>query len=377
MGVVSGISSPPVHSSLLQNRRSWLVALGCVSLACQTEEKSASKGRGPSLVQTALLAEMPFVADYSLFGEVRAASDAQLSVAESGRVRSVHVREGAVVKKGQLLVELDDSLARVQLNEAVASRKETKARTEQAQKEVESFDKMREEQVVSALEASRKRSEAETLGAATEGQAARVAQGAERLRRHKIVAPFDGVVAERAVDPGDWLNAGEVALRLLTDERVEVQVQVPARVLDGLNRLRGTLLRSEGKQVAAQLESSVNALDRNTRTALVRLMPQEEVSWLRVGASVHAVFQIERGDGLNLPRNALVYGVASAKVFRVVEGKAQAVPVKILANSGEQVLVESGDLKVGDRLVIRGNERLRPGQSVAEDGALVPGMAKE
>lgn len=375
--MVSGISSPPVHSILLQNRRSWLVALGCVSLACQTEEKSASKGRGPSLVQTALLAENPFVADYSLFGEVRAASDAQLSVAESGRVRSVHVREGAVVKKGQLLVELDDSLARVQLNEAVASRKETKARTEQAQKEVESFDKMREEQVVSALEASRKRSEAETLGAATEGQAARVAQGAERLRRHKIVAPFDGVVAERAVDPGDWLNAGQVALRLLTDERVEVQVQVPARVLDGLKRLKGTLLRSEGKQVAAQLESSVNALDRNTRTALVRLMPQEEVSWLRVGASVHAVFQIERSDGLNLPRNALVYGVASAKVFRVVEGKAQAVPVKILANSGEQVLVESGELKVGDRLVIRGNERLRPGQSVAEEGALVPGMAKE
>lgn len=367
----------PLHFFPSLNRRAWLAAMSSLTLACEADEKASPKTSGPSLVQTAPITALPFVEEFSLFGEVRAASDAQLSVAESGRVRTVHVREGAVVKKGQLLVELDDSLARVQLSEAVASRKETTARHEQAEKEVESFTKMREEQVVSALEAERKRSEAETLGAATEGQAARVAQGAERLRRHKIIAPFDGVVAERAVDPGDWLNAGEIALRLLTDERVEVQVQVPARVLDSLNGLKGTELRSSGDTVKAQLESSVNALDRSTRTALVRLLPEVEAPWLRVGASVQAVFQIAREGGVNLPRNALVYGVASAKVFRVVEGQAEAVPVKILATSAEQVLVESDELKVGDRLVIRGNERLRPGQPVAEEGALVPGSERK
>lgn len=351
------------------------MTLGLGLFACQneaTKEGPTKRESPPSPVSAVEIDDEPFLQKRSFFGQVRAVNDANLGAAESGRVRSVRVVEGDSVKKGQLLVELDDQLARVQLDEAKASRKQTDARSEQAKFEVERYGKLREERVVSELEASRKESEAQTLEAVAQGDAARVARETERLRRHRVTAPFDGTVTERMVDPGDWLNAGEVALQLVTSSHVEVDVQVPASMLDALGNLQEVTVVYGKRRVPAHVASSVDALDPATRTALLRVTPQEDAPDLRVGAGVYVEFVVVPDEGLNIPRDAIVYGVAKPRVFIVDGGKARSINVEILETSDARALVKSEELKVGQRLIIRGNERLRPGQAVDEERALVP-----
>jgi RND family efflux transporter MFP subunit len=267
-------------------------------------------------------------------------------------------------------------MARAQLEEALALTKQTSAQKEQAELEVDRFSKMRDQEVVSELEAARKQSEAQTLDAEAEGDRAKVAQGTEPVRRHRIVAPFDGTVVARNVDPGDWLNAGEVALQLLTAQHVEVEVRVPGRMLDRLPDVAQVVIEDDARRSSAQIASAVQALDPRTRTALLRLTPTEEAPWLRVGASVTAHFSVERTDGTTIPRDALVYGIAGTRVYVDQNGKALPIDVELLATSSTDVLVKSGALKLGMRLVTKGNERLRPGQDITEQDALVP-AAKE
>jgi RND family efflux transporter MFP subunit len=345
-----------------------LGALGCE----KKEDSSSEKPPAKAAVVLWKLEPTPFVETRSFFGEVRATSDARLSAAEAGRVTRVHVVEGAAVKQGQVLVELDDQLARVQLNQALANRQQTQARSDQAKVEVEMFTLMRQEQIVSELETMQKKSEAASLSAAFEGESARVARETEFLRRHRIVAPFAGTVAQRSVDPGDWLNAGEMAIQLLTSGHAEINVRVPAKVLAALPELKSVMIRDGDRHVPARVDSSVRALDPATRTALLRIIPTEEAPWLIVGDGVYIDLALERKSGFNVPRDAIVYGVAAPRVYRVLEGKATPIDVSVKATVGDRALVESSELQFGDQLVIRGNERLRPGQLVTEEGALVP-----
>lgn len=344
--------------------------VGCETKA--TKEVPQKQGQPPSPVSAETIEAQPFVENRSFFGQVRAVSDANLGAAESGRVTAVRVDAGDTVKKGQILVELDDQLARVQLNEAKANRDQTDSRTEQAKFEVDRYEKLREELVVSELEASRKISEAQTLKAVAEGDAARVARESEMLRRHRITAPFDGTVTERRVDAGDWLNAGQVALQLVTSGHVEVEVRAPAFMLDALESLEKVTIVYGKSRVAARVASSVDALDPVTRTALLRVTPEGEAPGLRVGAGVDVEFDVVARDGINLPRDAIVYGVAQPRVFLLVGEKAESINVEILATSGDRALVRGEGLKVGQRVIVRGNERLRPGQAVTEKGALIP-----
>ena len=72
---------------------------------------------------------------------------------------------------------------------------------------------------------------------------------------------------------------------------------------------------------------------------------------------------IERSEdgALVVPRDALVYGIASLKVVKSVDGKAEPVPVEVVARGRDEVLVRADGLAAGDLVLTRGNERVFPG----------------
>jgi RND family efflux transporter MFP subunit len=273
------------------------------------------------------------------------------------------------------LLELDDSLARAELGEAVANRRRFEVEHEHAETEAERFKKLEQEQVASGIEAKREQNQAASLDAARKGAVANVSARAQRVERHRIVAPFDGVISRRHVDPGAWLAPGEPALHLVTDERVEVLVRVPESVLDQLDSITSASLVDGKRRTAAAITNSVKALDRSTRTGLLRIAPVDSPPWLRAGASVEVVFELKREGGLVVPRDALVYGVAHTSIVRVKAGKAEPIHVEVLEKAGDAVMVKSDKLKGGDVVVVRGNERLRPGQPLTVGSALAPAGA--
>ena len=123
-------------------------------------------------------------------------------------------------------------------------------------------------------------------------------------------------------------------------------------------------LSRQGETTPATVRGIVRALDAESRTVRLRLVPDEPTSWLLPGAAVDVLLTIERSEegALVVPRDALVYGIASLKVVKSVDGKAEPVPVEVVARGRDEVLVRAEGLAAGDLVLTRGNERVFPGQ---------------
>ncbi len=300
-------------------------------------------------------------------GEVFAEGRAEVRAELPGRVRSVRVVEGQRVRRGDTLVSLDDRVARAELARAQAAEHELALQQAQASLEAERYRELADGQLVSNLEATRESDEAARLDAANKSAQAATHLQQERLRQLQIFAPFDGTVAARAVDPGDWLGSGQLALELVTDAAVFVLVRVPEPLLNERRSIATITLQGNGHSVPSELSGVVDALDRQTRTALLRVIPSERHDWLRAGATVDVVFALMRGGGMVVHRDALVRGVAGIRVVRVKDGKAEPVQVEVLAHNKSHALIK-GELSLGDEVVTKGNERLRPGQLLSTTG---------
>src|SRR5690606_11873637 len=109
----------------------------------------------------------------------------------------------------------------------------------------------------------------------------------------------------------------------------------------------------------------VRSGDPTTRTMQLRLAPAEVPDFLIPGSIVDVAFRLERGgEGVIVPRDALVAGAVSSRVVVIHDGKATAVPVKVLDRGVQEVRVSAEGLAPGQIVAVRGNDRLISGQEV-------------
>jgi RND family efflux transporter MFP subunit len=338
-----------------------LVALvGCEG---EAPAKSGPNGPPPARVWVDTVATGSIQAEWSFLGDVTALQQARLAAGASGEVRRVLVRVGDRVKQGDLLVEIDPSLAAARVRAAEASRTAGDAELERAKRDAERLNAAGPD-IAAGAEIEQAESEKKRAVAERKRREAAAAEARAELGRHRVRAPFDGVVAMRAVDPGDWVDPGIQVVELVDDRGVEVLASVPPEVSRYLRVGDKAALRYRGDEVPATIEGIVPALDTESRTVRLRLTPDETSVWLLPGAAVEVILTVERTepDSLVVPRDALVYGIAKTQVVKSVDGKAAPVPVEVLARGREQVLVRSDELGAGDSVVTRGNERVFPGQ---------------
>ncbi len=329
-------------------------------IACLTSDPTAgADGPPPVSVEAAEAREGSLSDTWTVMGELRALERAELAAGASGAVQRVSAREGDRVESGAVLVEVDPSLASAELASAKAEARRVGAELEQAKTTLQRLSRVATG-VLAATELDEAKTRVGALEAQEEGAAATVRLASARLGRHRVVAPFPGVVSRRYVDPGDWVDPGRAVLDLVRTDAVEVRIDAP---LDLARRV------SVGDAVQIGAESGtvvgvVPALDLVSRTGVIRVKPDGPLPGLVPGSAVSVAFDVQMSGGVVVPRDAVVPGPTDSRVFRVVDGKAQAVTVVALATTADEVLVQSDLLSPGDLLVIRGNERLRPDQAV-------------
>ncbi len=333
----------------------------------ETETEAPKKASGPPVakVEVAKIEATSLLEVRRFLGEVRNAESAVLAPGGAGSVTRVDVLEGDEVKRGQVLVQLDDSIQRARLREAQAATDRATVELDQAQRDVDRFGKLSEKGYHPPAETEQISSRKDALEVAALGQQASVQRLREEIAQMRVVAPFDGVVARRHASRGQWLQVGEPAIELSSNGILEVFVRVPAEVLDALSTEHPAQIVRGEHRTDAEVAGIVGSLDRRTRTALLRIVPVEPTNWLRQGDAVDAFLSLQRDNvGVVVPSDAVVQGVAGTRVFRVKDGKAEPHDVRVVVRSGDQVLIEATELKLADDVVVRGNERLRPGQDV-------------
>lgn len=360
-----------------------LASLLVSGLACTVPEPEAgpaaeAEGPPPARVQVATARGGGLDDRWVFLGEVQALRRAELAAGADGEVLEVAVRVGDRVEPGEPLLRIDGSLARARLAAARASRTETTQELEQARRDRERAESLGA-QIIPEAEIERDVTRATTLETRKVRLRASEREAKVQLGRHHVHAPFAGVIASRRVDPGDWVRPGDPVLDLVDDQTVEIIVEGSAELVERLQTGAEATVRRGDHELVAEVRGLVRALDPITRTAKVRLVPREPATWLLPGASVDVAFRIRRDEpGVVVPRDALVHGAVGVRVVVVRDGKAQPVPVEVIATADVEALVRGEGLGEQDVVVVRGNERLRPEQAVSiVDPEPAPAEAKQ
>ena len=184
-------------------------------------------------------------------------------------------------------------------------------------------------------------------------------------------APYGGVVTRRRAEVGAWLEVGNEVVSLVNDGAVELEADVPQEHLGGLAPgVRVAFHLDEGTAYRAEVRAVGVVENPNTRTRPVRFTPRfvGPAPVLAAGQSVALAIPVGAPrEVLSVAKDAVIREGGRAMVFTVVDGRAQPRPVTLGEAVGDRVAVLSG-LAAGDLAVVRGNERLIPGQPVRFDG---------
>jgi RND family efflux transporter MFP subunit len=334
---------------------------------CAEPDAAGARSTPAALVEVAPVRRGTLAQTWSLTGEVRSEARSQLAVGAEGAVRDVTVHVGDRITRGQRLLSVDPRLVQAQLAVARAEATRSRVLADQAATELKRFEQLRAG-LVPEVELDRARATLAERRAQAEAARAAVVEAEARLARHSVVSPFDGVVLDRRVDPGTWVATGDVVLEVASTEGVDVFVDAPQALLDHV----GVGTRARSRDGWLEVVGLVPVLDPVRRTARVRLLPADESTQLQAGGALTLAFDVEvkDPDAWLVPRDALAVSPDEVRIVLVEQGQAQVRTVKVVARGEQEALVRCDALDRDSRVVVRGNERLRPGQPlrVASEG---------
>ncbi len=387
-----------------------LSLLALASLACKSDypasarQNPAGAQTEPRQVKTARVAEMAMERSVNVTGTLAAYDQATLSSKVPGRVRSITVDLGSVVRRGQLIAQLEaqDYQLRVQQAEAAlaAARarlglspdgtddrvdaevtgivRQARATLNEAQTNLTRAARLVAEGVIA-------RAEYETADAAHKVALARYQDAVEEVRNRQallaqsrselalarqqlagvsIYASFDGVVQEKRTSVGEFLAAGAPVITIVRVNPLRLRAEVPEREAQSIHI---------GQQARVTVEGGAN----NYMGRIMRLSPtiseqnrvlvvEAEISndgTLRPGAFVTAeIVTDDSGMAVTVPTSAIVTFAGIEKVILVQNGKALEKPVTTGRRAADWIEIISG-VQLGDTIIVEpGN--IQSGQAV-------------
>ena len=312
------------------------------------------------MVEATKVRQMTMRDDAEAVGSLRSRRSVVLRPEISGRITQLNFSDGQRVRKGQLLVQLDDQLPRAQVQQSRAELSIARAN-----------HKRNQELVAQGFISQRSVDESAANLEVAEAKLALAEATAQRLR---IVAPFDGVAGIRGVNVGDYLKDGADIVNVEDLDAVYVDFRLPERLQNKVKTGQTARVAFDalpGVQYSAVVLAINPQIDADGRSLAVRGCIDNRRLQLRPGmfARVTAVFG-ERSDANVVPEEAIVPDGAAPYVLRVVAGTeegsqvAKRTPVRLGARTPGFVEVVEG-LAPGDVVVTAGQQRLqRDGMAV-------------
>jgi RND family efflux transporter MFP subunit len=334
----------------------------CLAIALGMPAAVSAQMGGPALVRVAI-ASMKDIAPATLVpGTVVGRNDARLSAEVEGRLTMV-ADVGTEVTAGDPVAAIEDTTLRLQATELEAQVTRAEARLRFLEGEEKRFARLAEDNLAAATQLDQTRSDRDVARGDLAVAQARLEQVKDLLARTTIRAPYSGVVVERLMTPGERVIEGSNVVRLVDHANLEVIARAPLEYMQFVRR--GQVLDLRGGELATigTVRAVVAVGSEDTHQFELRLdldgQPFPVGQTLRLSVPTSGARQ-----ALTVPRDALVLRPGGKSVFVVdANNEARQVNVEVGVGHGEDIEV-LGAIAPGDRVVIRGNERLQPGQAV-------------
>jgi membrane fusion protein (multidrug efflux system) len=345
-----------------------LLATGLLLSACKgggdAEAKTPDgKDKGPEAipVEVESASRHAIAASYTGTAPLEPRAESQVVAKTSGVALSVMAEEGQVVRAGQTLVRLDPDRAILQAAQTAAQLRKLEANYQRSQL-------LAAQQLVSASDNDQLRYDLENARAAN-----RLAN--LELSYANVVAPISGVVAQRSIKPGNFVQINTPIFRIVDNSRLEATLNVPERELATLKAGQPVKLQVDalpGKTFEGVVDRVAPVVDSGSGTFRVICAfagGDAQSGLLQPGMFGRIRIDYDqRANALVIPRVALLDDEGESSVYTVRKGKAVRVPVKLGYIDGAYAEIRGG-LKQGEPVVTAGKVALRDGSAVQVIGS--------
>ncbi|MCW8329005.1 efflux RND transporter periplasmic adaptor subunit [Photobacterium sp. SDRW27] len=337
--------------------------IGCILLAglaagiwykeqARSQTASLSRGEKPSVV-VALVVKQDVRREVEALGTVKSRESVVLSAKVTEKVDKVHFSDGQQVKAGELLVTLLSGEQKAKVRAAKANLKEH-------QREYKRIEGLVKRNTIAS-------SELDKLFTDIEVARAVLAQNQAELEARFILAPFSGLLGFRQISPGALVTPGTVITTLDDLAKVKLDFTIPEQFIGELQLdsiIEGSVAAFPQQQFSGLVTSIDSRVDPLTRAIVVRAEIDNPQLLLRPGMLMTLSLIVEQREGLVVPEEALVPRQHNNYLFvvnsdSVVEQRRVEVGFR---RRGEAEILSG--VTEGERIIIRGIQRVRPGQAV-------------
>jgi len=367
----TGRSNTKGKSVLLQKPLSLLTllpTLTAVVLSLQIagcSEKSA-KTEDVRPVRAIVVAPAGAKLSVELAGEVQPRYESQLGFRVAGKVIARRVDIGTVVRRGQLLMQLDASdfqLAQAQAKAAVSAADSTLSL---AQSELNRYRELRQKNFVSQAVLDSKEAAYKAAMAGHEQATVGLRVQANQSSYTSLLADADGVVTGIDAEVGQVVSPGMPVVRIARTGEKEVRVSIPEDQLTKLKRVSNVTVRTWANPeltLDGRLRELSPVADPATRTFTAKIALFKAGSEIQLGMTATVSFASDALPGIRLPMTALFNHREKTAVWVVDQGAVRLTVVEVAGVVGNEIMILSG-LDPGQTVVTAGVNLLREGQKV-------------
>jgi RND family efflux transporter MFP subunit len=336
---------------------------GCAALAFASVAGAQQAPKPPppkvGVVQARAMQMAPKV---TLPGTVVARNDSKLASEVEGRVAWV-AEVGTVVKAGDVVARIDKNVAGMQLASDKANVARLAAQLNFDRSQADRMDRLYQQSAIAKATRDQALSTRQMDEGALGQAQASMRKSEYQFNHGAIRAPFPGRVAARLINTGEYAVPGKDIVRLVDIDSIEVTAQSPIDTAHFLREGMAVNVEVAHRPITATVRAIVPVGDEASRTIEIRVALKAGQAFVGDAAKVMVPSAAPRGV-LAVPRDALVLREDNTYLFKV-DGKNVATRVAVETGTSEGAMVEvRGPIRAGDRVIVRGAERLEAGQKV-------------
>lgn len=305
----------------------------------------------------------------NLSGTISPINNAQLAPLTTGVIDTIHVEAGDTVTKGQTLLSLDVTLTDTDLRQADANLKIAQEKKNEAYRRYNEVIALSKQKVAAKTLIAQRRSE--MVIANTEFLRAKaLLENVEEIKaRHTLTAPFNGLIAKRFVDVGEWVTNQTQSFQLVSNTQLRLELSVPQEYLKGFENKQNITVKAVTSSTSNQtltlpVTRVINSIDPLTRTFTIFVnIPRNGGFSAGMSADAEIMFGQNKEVQITLPKSALKHHPDGGfSVFSVTNGIASRHIVTVSSQSADSVTLTGAP---SDALyVIKGVELLNSGDKV-------------
>lgn len=337
-------------------KNNWfLYVLLIVLTACGEDEKtfkSSMSGKGFE-ADYVVVEPRPIANELEVTGTLMPSESAMLSAQTSGLILEINFEEGQRVEKGKVLVRLDD--------------RQWKARKKKLETELENAIKDRDRKQKLAEIEGVSESELDNAVLRVESLRADITELEVQIDYATIRAPFTGIVGLRSVSPGSYLAAGDPVTKLVQNNPLKVDFNVPERYAGQIKEGQSVRFTTAGEDstFTGRVYATEPAITETSRALRIRALVPNEEGRLMAGAFADISLTLDSiPDAHLVPTEALVPKLNEQLVYRFNSGKIEEVSVKQGVRLPKLIQIKEG-LSPGDTIMVKGLLQAEAGKSVS------------